>query len=50
MVNYGKLIPLTKASDAELWGLLWSASEQTVEQTIGMPVIWETFMLIMMSL
>ena len=24
-------IPLTKASDAELWSFLWSASEQTVE-------------------
>ena len=24
-------IPLTKASDAELWCFLWSASEQTVE-------------------
>ena len=27
-------IPLTKASDAELWCLLWSVPEQTVEQTI----------------
>ena len=26
--------PLAKASDAELWCFLWSASEQTVEQTI----------------
>ena len=26
--------PLTKASDAELWCFLWSAPEQTVEQTI----------------
>ena len=25
-------IPLTKASDAELWCFLWSAPEQTVEQ------------------
>ena len=24
-------IPLTKASDAELWGFLWSAPESTVE-------------------
>ena len=38
-------IPLTKASDAELWCFLWSAPEQTVEQTIGTPVT-----LIMMSL
>ena len=27
-------IPLTKASDAELWCYLWSGHEQTVEQTI----------------
>ena len=33
-------IPLTKASDAELWCFLWSAPEQTVEQTIATPVIW----------
>ena len=42
-------IPLTKASDVELWWFLWSASEQTVEQTIKMQVIWDTIMLIMMS-
>ena len=33
-----RCIPLTKASDAELWHFLWSA-EQTVEQKIEMPVI-----------
>ena len=27
-------IPLTKASDAELWRFLWSGLEQTAEQTI----------------
>ena len=27
-------IPLTKTSDAELWYFLWSAPEQTAEQTI----------------
>ena len=32
-------IPLTKASDAEFWWFLWSASEQTVEQTIQTPAI-----------
>ena len=42
-------IPLTKASDAELWDFL-SAPEQTVEQTIGMPVIWDASVLIMTSL
>ena len=28
-------IPHTKASDAELWGFLWSVPEQTVGQTAG---------------
>ena len=32
-------IPLTKASDAELWCFLWSAAEHTVEQTIETLVI-----------
>ena len=27
-------IPLAEASDAELWCFLWSAPEQTVEQTL----------------
>ena len=39
-------IPLTKASDAELW----SAPQQTVEQAIETPVIWDTIALIMTSL
>ena len=43
-------IPLTKASDAELWCFLWSVPEQTVEQTIGTPVIWDAITLIMKSL
>ena len=30
-------IPLTTASDAELWCFLWSAHEQTVKQTIETP-------------
>ena len=34
-------IPPTKASDAELWYFLWSALEQTTEQTIEAPVIWD---------
>ena len=37
-------IPPTKASDAELW------CEQTVEQTIETPVIWDAIALIMTSL
>ena len=43
-------IPLTKASDAELWCFLWCAPEQTAEQTVQMSVIWDTIALIMMSL
>ena len=34
-------IPLTKASNAEFWCFLWSALEQTVEQPIKTPVIWD---------
>ena len=34
-------IPLTKASDAELWCFLWSVPEQTVYQAIDTPVIWD---------
>ena len=33
--------PPTKASDAEIWCFLWSVAEQTVEQTIDTPVIWD---------
>ena len=42
--------PSQKASDAELWCFLWSVPEQTVDQTIEMPVIWDTIALIMTSL
>ena len=41
---------LTKASDAELWRFLWSVPEQTVEQTIKSPVIWDAIAFIMTSL
>ena len=43
-------IPLTQISDAELWYFHWSAPEQTVEQSIVMPVIWDAIALIMTSL
>ena len=43
-------IPITKASDAEVWNCLWSAPEQTVEQTIKTPVIWYAIVLIVTSL
>ena len=33
-------IPLSKASDVELCSFLWSAPEQTGEQTLEMLVIW----------
>ena len=42
-------IPLTKA-DVELWCFLWSASEQSGEQTIKTPVIWDAFLPILVSL
>ena len=40
----------TKASDAELWGFLWSASESTLKQTMETPVIWGAIALTMTSL
>ena len=41
-------IPLTKASDADIWCFLWSAPIQTVEQIIETLVIWDAIVLIMM--
>ena len=43
-------IPLTKSSGAGHWCFLWSVPEQTVEQTIETPVIWDATALIIMSL
>ena len=43
-------IPLTKASYAELRCFLWYAPEQTVEQTIETPMIWDTIAPIRASL
>ena len=43
-------IPLTEASDVEHWYFPWSAPEQTVEQTIETPVIWDAIALIITSL
>ena len=34
-------IPLTNASDADLWCFLWSVPEQTVGQTTETPVMWD---------
>ena len=34
-------IPLTKASDAELWCFIWCTPEQTIEHTVETPVIWD---------
>ena len=39
-----------KASDAEFWCFLWSAPEQTAEQSIETTVIWDAIVLIMMLL
>ena len=41
---------LTKASDAELSGFLWSMPQETFEQPIETPVIWDAIVLIMSSL
>ena len=43
-------IPLMQTSDAELWCFLWSAPEQTVEQTIKTSVTWDAIALAMTSL
>ena len=43
-------IPLTKASDAELWWFFLFVPEQTVEQTIKSQVIWDAVALIVTSL
>ena len=43
-------IPLTQASDSELWCFLLSAPEQMVEQTIETPLIWDAIALIVTSL
>ena len=43
-------IPLTKASEMELWCFRWSAPERTTAQTIDTPAIWDAIALIMTSL
>ena len=43
-------IPLTKASDTELWWFLWSVQEQMAVKALDTPVIWDAITLIMMSL
>ena len=42
-------IPLTKASNAELWCFLWSLPVQTVGQAIETPMIWDIIVLTLMS-
>ena len=42
-------IPLTKASDEELWYFLWSEPEQMVDQTTETPVIRDAIALKMTS-
>ena len=42
-------IPLTKASDADLWCLFCSAPEQAAEQTNETLAIWDAIPLIMTS-
>ena len=33
--------PSQKTSDAELWSFSWGITQQTVEQTVILPVIWD---------
>ena len=49
-IHRSRWIPLTKASDAEIWCFLWSAPEQTAKQTIETLVIWDATVLIIKSL
>ena len=42
--------PFTKAIDAEHWSFLWSAPEQTAEQTLETQMIWDDIAPIMASL
>ena len=44
-----RLIPLTKASDVELWYFLWSLPEQKFEYIIETPGIWDAIAFIMTS-
>ena len=41
--------PAQMASNVKLWCFLWSVPEQTNEQTIETPVIWDAIALIMTS-
>ena len=43
-------ILLTKGTDAEFWCFVWSAPEQTVEQTTEAPGIWDANVLSMTPL
>ena len=45
-----RLIPCTKASDAELWWFLWSSPEQAIGLTIETQVIWNDIVLIVTPL
>ena len=45
--GHRRWIPLTKASDTERRCFLWSAAQQTVEQTIETPLIWDAIAPIM---
>ena len=49
-IHWSPVASLTKASDAELWCVLKSAPEPTIELTIETPVIWDATALVMMPL
>ena len=43
-------ITLSKTSGAGLWCFIWSTPEQTAEQTMETPLVWDAIALIMTSL
>ena len=47
VIKWKHFIPLTKASDVELWCFIWSAPEQTAEQSVETPIILDAIALIM---
>ena len=49
-IDRSPVVSLTQASDAEFWCFLWYMPEETIEQTVHMPVIWDAMAIIVKSL
>ena len=49
VIHWSPVNSPNKATGAEFWCFLWFVSEQMIEQTIDMQVIWGTIALIMTS-